>query len=85
MDGAAKAHYLERSIREDGSFDWVAMYPELCIACCHDPATGEKVFDKADREAINAKSASALERVGSVAMRLSGMGDQAVKEAKGES
>ena len=56
--------------------------PELVIASCFDPDSGQKVFEPADRDMLKTKSAGAVEQVTEVAMRLSGMGSDDVKEAE---
>jgi len=55
--------------------------PQLIIRCCVDPDTGEPVFEAADAQAIQAKSAKANSRIIKVATRLSGLGgDEQVEE-----
>jgi len=56
--------------------------PELVISSAHDPETGQKVFEAADRDMLKTKSASALERITAVAMGLSGLQDTDVVEAE---
>lgn len=51
---------------------WAA---EMVIACTYDPTTKAKVFEAADRDTLNKKAASALNRLAGVAARLSGLGD----------
>jgi hypothetical protein len=47
-------------------------------------AEGKRLFSEADVQALSQKSASALQRVFGVAQRLSGIGDEDVKEMAGE-
>ena len=81
MTGKARAHFLQNSLGADGKADLERMYPDLLIACVFDPEEGERLFDLADRDALNSKSGAALERVASVAMRLSGLTQTAADDA----
>lgn len=81
MSGTARATFLQSYTNEDGSVNWSALYPSLLIATVHDPATGERVFQDGDEDVINAKSGAALEKVAKVALRLSGMEQNAEEEA----
>lgn len=53
---------------------------ELVIACAFDPETKKRVFEAADRDALNRKSAAVLNRLAFAASRLSGLGDGQDKE-----
>lgn len=55
------------------SVDQLVLLPLLIIATTTDPADGEQLFSDADRDALNDKSSSAIDKVSSVALRLSGM------------
>lgn len=82
LDGRARARFFTQYINpETGDMDYERMYPSLLIQTCFDPETGEKVFTDDDHDALNAKSGAALETVAKVALRLSGLGKDAVKEA----
>jgi hypothetical protein len=86
MNGKARATFLRRATNPaDGTLEYEKFYPELLIATIHDPESGEKVFESADRDAINEKSGAALERLALVAQRLSGLGAADVEAAKGNS
>lgn len=50
-----------------------------------DPTTRKRLFSNGDAEALGRKSAKALHRVTAVAQRLSGVSDEAIKEAVGNS
>lgn len=82
MDGNARARYLS-TFRdpETGLVNYPALYPSALIECVFDPETGERVFNEGDEGIINQKSGKALERVAVVAMRLSGMNEDAEKDA----
>ena len=84
MTGRAQARYMEAAIDPDtGSANFERIYPELVIATAYDPASGEPVFEAADRDVLLGKSAKALERIAQVGLRLSGMGPEAQAEAAG--
>jgi hypothetical protein len=57
------------------------MMPELVISCTFDPETGEQVFDETDLPNIMSKSGAALDKITTIAMRLSGFGADAIDEA----
>lgn len=50
------------------------VYPDVVVACAHDPASNEPIFTEADKAAILAKSSAAVERLANVGLRLSGIG-----------
>lgn len=84
MTGEERARTLEKYIDLDsGKVNFEAMTPEIIIASTWDPTTGEKVFKPGDAGMLNKKSAGALERLGQVALRLSGLSERA-KEAAGK-
>lgn len=59
--------------------DEATMYALLIIAATFDPATGQRVFGDADRDALKEKSAGVLEDVAMAICRLSGITPDAVK------
>ena len=83
MNGRARARFLKASA-DNGKVDFERFYPELIISTVFDPETGEPVFGKADRDALNNKSGAALDSLAGVAMRLSGLSDTSVKEAEAD-
>lgn len=62
---------------DDAEIDYVRMYPALLVATAHDPETGDPLFTAADIDALAEKSAAAVERLGEVAVKMSGMEDAA--------
>ena len=58
------------------------MYVETVIASAYDPETGLRIFTDADRDALMSKSASAIDRIATVGMRLSAMDAKAADDAK---
>lgn len=81
MSGAARAAIIQNAASNNGTLDFGKMMPELVVSCTFDPVTGEQVFEESDLEAIMTKSGAALDKITTVAMRLSGFGDKAVDEA----
>jgi hypothetical protein len=77
MSGAERARLMKGAADEKGNLDLEKLYPALLIATCYDPATQSRVFEEADRDALAGKSVSALERVAKVALRLSGLDEEA--------
>jgi len=69
-------------VADDGQVNRENFLPELVIASSFDPDSGQKVFEAADRDMLKTKSAAALERLTTVATRLSGMSDDDVTEAE---
>ena len=53
--------------------DQLVLLPLLIIATATDPSDGSQVFGDGDRDAINGKSSSGIDKVTSAALRLSGM------------
>lgn len=52
----------------------------LVVLACVDPETGDRLFRDDDAEALGGKSAAAVDRLFSVARRLSGLGEDDVEE-----
>jgi hypothetical protein len=83
MSGKERAKLL-KGATTGGEVNMEKWFPDLLIATVHDPETGEKVFEPADRDALNAKSGSAIAAIADVAARLSGLGETDVQLAKEE-
>ena len=81
MNGKSRANFMESFTDDSGNVSWEKLYPSLVIATSFDPETGERIFEPGDEEAINTKSAAALELVASAAMRLSGLSERAEETA----
>jgi hypothetical protein len=83
LNGKDRSDLLAACIdMKTGSMDLEKLYPMLIIATAYDPETGEKVFEATDRDQINTKSGGALEKVGQVAMKLSGLNKDDLENAK---
>ena len=80
LSGADRNKILNAALKKDGSVDLDKFYPDLIIASCYDPDTGEKVFEPADREMLLSKNGAALERIAQKAIEMSGIDDLAAKE-----
>lgn len=77
LTGTQRARLMKNGFDARGTVDFERLYPELIIASTFDPATGQPVFEEADREALNAKSGAALEQLAQAAMRISGLSPDA--------
>jgi hypothetical protein len=83
MNGADRSRILEAaSASDDGKISIGNMYVETVIASTYDPETGLRVFSENDRDALMGKSASAIDRLATVGMRLSAMDGKATDTAK---
>lgn len=82
LNGKERAKLLSRASRPDNSVDLERWFPDLVIATAHDPETGEKVFEQADRDALNNKNGAVVSRLATIAQRLAGMMESDVEEAK---
>ena len=80
MTAIERSRLVATCSKPDGSVDMEKMYPLLLIAAVYDPETGEKVFSADDMEALQEKSASAIELVAQKVMEVSGMTPKAVDE-----
>jgi hypothetical protein len=84
--GQQRAEYIVGNMNLAGTgLDPVRGTASLVIAAALDPETDEPVFGPADRDALMSKSGKALDTVGAVALRLSGMMPEAVEAAKKDS
>lgn len=81
MSGASRASISQDAAENNGNINFMKMMPELVVQCCFDPETGEQVFEASDKDLVMSKSGAVLDRIVTVAMRLSGFGQNAVDEA----
>lgn len=58
---------------------------KLLVKCLYDPDTNERIFTEAEASKLGAKSGQVIERLFEIAGRLSGMADDAVEAARGNS
>jgi len=72
MTGAERTRIMDKATQNAGDVNLQFVYPEIVIATAFDPESGEQVFKPGDRDALLAKSATALDRIAAVGMRLSG-------------
>jgi len=72
MTGAERTRIMDKATQNAGDVNLQFVYPEIVIATAFDPEGGEQVFKPGDRDALLAKSATALDRIAAVGMRLSG-------------
>ena len=71
MTGAERTRILDLAQSENG-MNLQTVYPEIVISTAFDAESGEKIFTPQDRTALLSKSASALDNLATVGMRLSG-------------
>ncbi len=57
----------------DGKVNTTTLYPWLLVICAFDPDTNEPVFTPEDVEALTERSGEVIERLGDIAMRVSGI------------
>jgi hypothetical protein len=81
MTGAERMRIMDMATKNAGDFNLQFVYPEIVIATSFDAETGEQIFKPSDRDVLLAKSANALDRLGSVGMRLSGFTAEAADTA----
>jgi len=82
MTGTERASILQRAVdQEDGTLDFGKLYPEIIVATCYKPETGEKFFPADAKAWLNDKSSAALEQLASVGLRLSGIDKEAKEKA----
>jgi hypothetical protein len=55
------------------------------VECARHPETREPIFTRSDVDALNKLSGKALERVAQVGVRLNGLSEDSLKDAKDES
>jgi hypothetical protein len=65
---------------EEGNAPVARIMTQFIIACSFDPETGEKVFSHDDEEFVNSRNAGPADKIGTAAMKLSGMGKQVEEE-----
>jgi hypothetical protein len=82
MTGADRGLLMEEAIDPaTGEVNLQVIYPDAVILTSHDPETGARIFSTEDRAALLSKSGLAIDRVATVAMKLSGFEDKAVDKA----
>lgn len=81
MTGAERTRIMDLAMDAGGELNLQTVYPEIVISTCFDPETGEKVFSPEDRVALLSKSATALDRLALVGMRLSGFTQESADAA----
>lgn len=86
MTGAERTRIMDKATASAGEMNLQMIYPEIVIATSFDPETGEQVFLPEDQSILLSKSATALDRVAMVGMRLSGFTKESADElGKGSS
>ena len=85
LDGKDRDAFEASLVMQNGEAVNLANIRARLAALCIVDEAGERLFSDADMAALGRKSGAALDRVFSVAQRLSGMSDAAVKELQGNS
>ena len=80
MTGAERTRIMDKATANQDEMNLQMIYPEIVIATSFDPSTGEQVFVPEDRDILLSKSATALDRVAMVGMRLSGFTKESADE-----
>lgn len=75
MSAGERIRLMEEAYNADtGQVNMSVVYPDVAIACAHDPETGDPIFTADDKEAILKKSSAAVEKLAGVGLSLSGIG-----------
>jgi len=80
MTGAERTRIMDLAVDNKGGINLQFVYPEIVIATAFDPETGLQVFTPSDRGTLLSKSATALDRLAGVGMRLSGFTQESADE-----
>ncbi len=80
MTGAERGQML-KGVTANGQIDISKTISDVLIFTAHDPETEERIFTLADRDLLNEKSGSAIQRAAEVGMRLSGLMPESIDEA----
>ncbi len=82
LTGEERALLMQSSIKASGTVNLVNMYGMMAVLSTHDPEDGSLVFEDTDRGAVMQKNGAIIERIAQISMRLSGLTDEALKEAE---
>ena len=80
-----RAALLEYADTGDGTPDMLRFAPMLIVCSTYDPETGEAAFTADDVEMLCDASAGVVDRLATIAMRVSGLGQDAVELGKDDS
>lgn len=70
---------MTRAAEKDGGLQ--QMYPQFVVIGAHDPDTGKRLFRESDIDAILSMPAQITNEIATATMRLSGLTDEAKKDA----
>lgn len=76
LNGSDRADLLQNATMANGRPDYKKLYPLVVQLCTYDPETGMRVFDREDIPMLNEKSGSALDRIATKALELSGLSNE---------
>jgi hypothetical protein len=80
--GERQQMFVDLSDPETGDLDKSLLEAGYIRACTFDPETGERVFQDDDLDLIQSLAAGTADRVGQVAMKLSGNADKDTKDGQ---
>jgi hypothetical protein len=80
MTGAERDEFRTAISTDEGGVP-IGKFAAALLAACLVNEAGERLFSEADIDALQKKSAASLDAPAAVAMRLNGLGGQAVEEA----
>lgn len=81
LDGRTRTRLIASAVDGNGQVDITRVYPDLLVLSLYDPETREQVFSLDEVDLLLAKSGSALDRIVTAALTVSGLNAQAVDEA----
>ncbi len=82
MTGAQRTRVFSRNTDKQGKIQTDRIYLDVIVCCVYDPETGERVFTEEDTEWLGDKKGAVLERIGTIAFEVSGLGKEAVEQAE---
>lgn len=86
LNGGQRAKFFDNTVSVDKygnvKTHLEKMNTEIIILSCYDPETGERLFKEEDRELILQASGEAIDQIAQVALKISGLSNNAVVEAE---
>ena len=79
-----RGEIISEFMGNEGSIDYIRMYPSLIIGTAFDPDTGERIFTMADKDVLLERWSAVMERLGAVAVRLAGLDNAAERVELGK-
>jgi len=86
LTGLQRAKLLKNAMKTNGTMDFTKAYPMLVVMSSHYPPGDEKagqlLFEDADSDTLASKSGTAIERLATAALTVSGLSEEAQKKSK---